>query len=283
MSSVYMAQYASIAKEQLQMKLMQDMQKYMNGLAEDNLQQAIRHYTNAINSAESGEQARWLAQQLEGLLSNFGMGLGDVQGLNMAAANGANAAKGHGGGVRGDARDKAVIKDLSDEFGIDVKKSGTTKDWAELAKKDERVTILDKNGNEVQRDDRVHNGDILVVNSQKYGQVKIQVGGDGEINGGDDKVLSISNQAAAQSIYGGLNQIGNKMHEATGAQNVANGGNAANPLLQALGIKDPNAIDELGLDLQQLYNFSPEEIKHLMAAIYNNIEEKEYKPQIQAA
>lgn len=121
---------------------------------------------------------------------------------------------------------KAVIADISAEFGIDVKKAGTTKDWAAKAATDPRVSVTDANGNPLELKDgqRIPRDAILTVQSEKYGTVKIQVGGDGEINGNDDKVLSVGADVAINGLANGLGAInGGKV----GAANPLTAGNAA--------------------------------------------------------
>jgi hypothetical protein len=283
MTSIYGAQNAYLYQQQMQMKLQQQMEKYNNSIADYNLQKVIKYYAQAINSAESSQEAKYLAEALNGFLSKFGMSADDVKDianplLNNPAAEGGKA--GHAK-QRGNAQDKAVIKDLSDEFGIDVKKSGTTKDWLELAKKDDRVTILDSNGKDItaEREGRIKKGDILQVESKKHGQVKIAVGGDGEINGGDDRVIAMGDKAAANGIFHGMNEINNV--PAAGGNQQAGG---ANPILGGLlGAIDPAA--EANNNTMAL--FTPEEINHILAAILQNAlmnaEQKENEKKYQAA
>lgn len=89
---------------------------------------------------------------------------------------------------------KQIIKEVSDEFGIDSTARGTKAIWKERAKTDPNITV---------------EGDVLTINSKQHGVVKIQMGGDGEINGGDDKLLSVGGQAAGNAVNNGLNQINN--------------------------------------------------------------------------
>ncbi|MEW5822544.1 MAG: hypothetical protein AB1782_20290 [Cyanobacteriota bacterium] len=269
----------SFSLHQHQLNLIQQMGKYQNSIAEYNLNKVIKYYKDAINSAQTSQEAKGLSESLATILSAHGKALSDVDGLNTNLVNATAGAAGKAGGQKGSAYDKQVIADLSSEFGIDVKKSGTTKDWLEKAKQDQNVRILDKNGKDItnERTGRIKQGDILEVNSKKYGLVKISVGGDGEINGRDDKVISVGGQAAANSMANGLNQINNKPQ-----QNYA--ANKINPIMNpfSLGITDPT---QTGLEnantLQTESMFSDDQIKNLIAAILQqslfSIQQKEYE------
>jgi hypothetical protein len=255
------------AIHQHKMNLMAQMDPHKS-LAQENLQKVIRQYSSWINGAENSQDAQAFAQGLEQILAAFGKNLADVDGLNTDLLNGNIAADKAGkAGQKGSEFDKKIIADLSNEFGIDVKKAGTTKDWLELAKKDQNVRVLDKSGNEVtnEREGRIKSGDILEVNSKQHGLVRISVGGDGEINGGDDKVISIGGKAAAGNMVDGLNQINNVPQQAPQGQAVAgagvlNGLFGTNPLQQ-----DPT---QAALNPDQAQNlFSEKQIKSLVAAI----------------
>lgn len=274
------------------------MGKYQNSIAEYNLNKVIKYYKDAINSAQTSQEARGLSQSLEGVLSTYGKSLADVDGLNTnllnaTANNAAAAGKAGGGGQKGSAYDKQIISDLSEEFGIDVKKSGTTKDWLEKAKTDQNVRVLDKSGKDVtnEREGRIKSGDILEVNSKKHGLVKISVGGDGEINGGDDKVLSVGGKAAADGMQTGLNQINNmpQQNQAQAGATAAAAGQT-NPIFNPfqMGITDPQQATQVNdnqLALNSMFNES--QIKNLIAAILQqslyNIEQKEYQRYIGTA
>lgn len=282
---------------QHQLNLIRQTEKYNQGIAEYNLNKVIRSYKDAINSAETSQEARNFAQALESILSNNGKSLSDVKGLNTDLLNAttanANMAKANAAGntakadtkQKGSTYDKEIIKDLSEEFGIDVKKSGTTKDWLEKAKQDQNVRILDESGKDItaEREGRIKKGDILEVNSKKHGLVKISVGGDGEINGNDDKVLSVGGKAAANSMVNGLNQINNVPNQA-GQEIAANQTNpltTANPFAQAM--IDPEKAAQMnaynGNAMQSLFN--EDQIKNLIAAILQqslySIDNKEYE------
>jgi hypothetical protein len=258
---------------QHQLNLIQQGSKYQSSIADYNMQKVIRYYKDAINSAQTSQEAKGLAQSLEGVLSSYGKGLSDVKGLNtnlLNAADGNAAGKAGHAKQKGSAYDKKVIADLSDEFGIDVKKSGTTKDWLAKAKQDENVRVLDKSGKDVtnEREGRIKNGDILEVNSKKQGLVRIAVGGDGEINGGDDKVLSVGGKAAAGNMLEGLNQVNNNVPQAQPqTQATANTGNIFDLGLNALNPTDPLQQAQNPQTQQSL--FSENQIKSLIAAILN--------------
>jgi hypothetical protein len=284
---------------QHQLNLIQQMGKYQNSVADYNFQKLIRYYKDAINSAQTSQEARGLAESLQGVLAQKGQGLADVQGLNTNLLNGnqnqanpnqANpiAGKADAGKQKGSEEDKKIIADLSQEYGIDVKKAGTTKDWLEKAKTDQNVRVLDNTGKDVtaEREGRIKKGDILEVNSKQHGLVRISVGGDGEINGGDDKVIMKGGQAAAGNMMDGLNQINNVpgQQQANPAQP-----NAVNNLAQALGITPDQAVqNQLAMNpdaTNQQALFTEAQIKSLIAAILNQslsaIEQRQYMQQMQ--
>lgn len=272
-----------IYQQQQQQKLAQQMEKYNNSIADYNLQKVIKYYTAAINSADNANDAKYLAEALTGLLSQYGQSIDDVKGINNPLLNDPTTAVAGKKKQRGNSQDKAVIKDLSEEFGIDVKKRGTTKDWLQKAKTDENVKILDKDGKDItaEREGRIKRGDILEVNSKKHGKVQISVGGDGEINGGDDKVIMMGGKSAANGIFHGLNEINNvpKNNNEVKGNNVT-----ANPLFNTGNATiNPFNTEE---QTQTQNMFTENEIKNLLAAILNNslssIEEKEYKKNLAA-
>lgn len=278
--SLVSMQNATLYRMQKQQELSEQSKKYNNSIAEYNMNKVIKYYTQAINSAESAGEAKYLAESLNSFLSTYGKSIDDVDGIsneNLTDPAAAKAKKAHG--KRGNAQDKEVIKDLSDEFGIDVKKRGTTKDWLALAKKDENVRILDKNGKDItaEREGRIKKGDILEVKSKKHGKVQIAVGGDGEINGGDDRVISMGGKTAANGIFHGLNEV-NKVPQKE--YTVAGGNGVTNLAL------NPFETQETELAKEDTF-FTNEEIKHLMAAIMDTAieeaEKKELKKQQQAA
>jgi hypothetical protein len=276
--SIYALQNSYIFQQQKQQQIAKQQEKYQNSIADYNLQKVVKYYTQAINSAENANDAKYLAEALNGFLSQYGKSVQDVDGINNPHLTDPTAAGKAGGKVRGNAQDKEVIKDLSSEFGIDVKKSGTTKDWLEKAKNDERVRILDKNGQDItaEREGRIKKGDILEVKSEKHGLVKIAVGGDGEINGGDDKVISMGGKEAAQGIFHGLNEINNLPPQANQAA-------AGNPVFAGM-INPLDSTNESETKTQNL--FTEQEIKHMLAAILQNAlmsaEQKEYDKKLQA-
>ncbi|OGI00801.1 MAG: hypothetical protein A2104_06500 [Candidatus Melainabacteria bacterium GWF2_32_7] len=120
-----------------------------------------------------------------------------------------------------------VVDDLNTEMGIE-NKGGNLKEWAKAAKEKDEITVKDKNGKE-KDGEKIEKGDILEVKSAKHGLVKIEAGGDGEMNGKDDKVLSVGGQAAANGAQNGLNNI-----------NQAAGANAQDPTAQKTAAT-PNA------------------------------------------
>lgn len=280
--SLVSMQNATLYQMQKQQELSQQFQKYNNSIAEYNLDKVIKYYTQAINSAETSGEAKYLAESLNGFLSSYGKSMSDVDGITNPLLNDASATAGKAGHAkkRGNDQDKAVIRDLSDEFGIDVKKRGTTKDWLELAKKSDDVRILDKDGKDItaEREGRIKQGDILEVNSKKHGKVQIAVGGDGEINGGDDRVISMGGKTAANGIFHGLNEI-NTVPANTNA--VPTGGNATG----GLALNPFEATEETNLKTENI--FTQEEIRHLMAAIMNTAlaeaEQRELQKQQKAA
>lgn len=267
---------------QHQMNLIKQGQKYNNSIAEYNMNKVIRYYKSAINSAETSTEAQGLAQALQSLLQGQGKSLADVDGLNTNLLNAAPNAGAGKAGQKGSAYDKQIIADLSDEFGIDVKKSGTTKDWLQKAKTDKNVRILDKNGKDItaEREGRIKKGDILEVNSKKHGLVKISVGGDGEINGKDDKVISVGGKAAANSMQQGFNQI----NQQTPQQNQPNNPYQTaqtNPITALNPFNMAQATDPT-MNTDNMFNvnyFNDEQINNMIAAILNqsmfNINQKE--------
>ena len=268
--------------QQHQLNLIKQADKYNNSIAEYNMTKLISYYKSAINSAETSNEARGLAESLQSLLEGQGKSLSDVDGLNTNLLNGTQKAGKGGHGQKGSAYDKQMIADLSDEFGINVKKSGTTKDWLEKAKTDKDVRILDKNGKDIteERTGRIKQGDILEINSKKHGLVKISVGGDGEINGKDDKVLSVGGKAAANSMEQGLNQINNGPQKKNTQANTQTH-NQTNPITNINPFGNTQAIDPTlnANNLLDTGTFSDQQIKNLIAAILNqsmfNINQKE--------
>lgn len=67
-----------------------------------------------------------------------------------------------------------------------------------------KITVTGKDG---QTKTKAEQGDIITFNSAKYGQVRIEVGGDGTLDGGDDKILSVGQAVAGNAVTNGLNQI----------------------------------------------------------------------------
>lgn len=223
-------------------------------LSEDNMRQMIEFYVSCINTSKTPEESKKYSDLLKNFLATYGKDLGVVDGLNNPMANAKAAKK----GPKGDPRDKAIIKDLNEELGIELK-GGNKKIWAERSKTDDRIKIFDKDGN--QKVGEIKNGDILEVKSAKYGTVRIQAGGDGEINGGDDKVLSVGIQSAADSITAGLNQINKYDNPEKAEYGKNNYGAVAN------GVKNPIPLGQAAKPLTPGLLFNDDEIRNLLAAL----------------
>ncbi|EKE02126.1 MAG: hypothetical protein ACD_20C00422G0001 [uncultured bacterium] len=154
-------------------------------------------------------------------------------------------------------RDKAVIGDLNTQFGIS--KSGDQKsEWEKLSLTDSRIKIYDGKTGELKKGS-IKKGDIVQVESTKHGLVKFQAGGDGAINGRDDRVLAVGTQTAAQGVNAGLNNINEglataQVPQVQEAQQLAKLQVAANPQLNNLANQNP-------------YQLSDADIKNLLAAI----------------
>ena len=164
-------------------------------------------------------------------------------------------------------RDWSVISDLRKELGIGS--HSYDGEWIEKAKLGDRVTVYDKDGNlktdfgtaidERSGLARFRSGDIIEVKSEKYGIVRIQSGGDGNLNGRDDRIISIGNEVAANGITNGLNNINQGLAtpavaQVTQAQELAKLQVAGNPQLNSLASQNP-------------YQLSDADIKNLLAAI----------------
>ena len=284
--TIYAMQNASLFQMQKQQQLAQQQEKYNNSIADYNLQKVVKYYTQAINSADNSGDAQKLAADLNSILQTYGQSIDDYSSeISNNALNGETTAatKKSGSHYHGNAEDKAIIKDISDEFGIDVKKAGTTKDWLALAKKSDDVKVLDKDGKDVtaEREGRIKKGDILEVNSKKLGKVKVAVGGDGEINGGDDKVLSVGGQAVHDSVTQGVNEINKTPTQQNNAVQHANNGGGI------FGDAINNDLDLFGLNENPQEMFSQVEINNLVAAILNDVigdvQDKEDKKKLQKA
>lgn len=145
------------------------------------------------------EQARAQGMSLLELMQLFGMGLNGERG------------EFHDPWNRSDAKrqaDMALIGDVIKELGL----SSHKEDIEKLANNgDKRVDYEDKNGNH-----KLDFGEILTLHSQTKGDVKIQVGGDGEINGGDDQVLAQSTVAATNSASTGLSSVNQNVSATNG-------------------------------------------------------------------
>ncbi len=158
------------------------------------------------------EQARAQGMSLLELMQLFGMGL-NGEGREF-----------HDPWNRSDEKrraDMALIGDVIKELGL----SSHKEDIEKLANNgDSRVDYEDKNGNH-----KLDFGEILTLHSQTKGDVKIQVGGDGEINGGDDQVLAQSTVAATNSASTGLDTV-NRNVAATSGDNSSLSGDELNSL-----------------------------------------------------
>lgn len=205
-------------------------------VAQDSLRRLILYYLAEIGSARTPDEAKAISQKLQDLIGKAGGGVA-TQGVSTPAfalkpaAGGTTAAKPAAaaaaggtavdtGGTEPDGKyatkdskgsneaGKHIIYELHMELDVS-RKGGNKEEWAERAKTDDRIKIFTADGKDKSATGQLDQGDILVVTSAKHGVVRIMVGGDGEINGSDDKVLSVGGQAAAQSVQTGLNKINN--------------------------------------------------------------------------
>lgn len=255
-----------------QSNLIKQMNAY-GSLTDYNLTKIIRQCRDAINSAQTQQEATAIASFLESALAEKGKGLGDVNGLDMNKLNGTIP---NLEGLQGDAKKaakqqrkemyKPLFKDLKAEFGVADDKD---KSWIEAAKKSDQIKILDKNGQDVTQtfDKDKLSGYTLEINSKQHGQIKIQAGGDGVLNGGDDKITMSGGPAAAGSMLNGFNQI-NNLPNTVGNQTFANG------LLQSAGV-NPFGInaDQAAMDPNMAMTngyLSSVQINNMIAAIMNN-------------
>lgn len=101
----------------------------------------------------------------------------------------------------------AIMDDLNKEF---TGGKHHNKFWIDLAKKgDGKVKIYDASGNDKSQAGKIDDGDIMVIQSAKHGEVKVQVDGDGALGSGQDFVLSVGNKAATASAGTGLTAVNN--------------------------------------------------------------------------
>ena len=113
-----------------------------------------------------------------------------------------------------------ILYDLAEDLGV---ANCAEKDWFEAASsgenKDKITMYRDTNQNgQIDDSDKLIDGDnselrdgkyldkdlLMQVDSERYGQVVISSGGDGNMNGADDRIISMGGQAASKSIEGGL-------------------------------------------------------------------------------
>lgn len=263
-----------------QSNLIKQMNAY-GSLSDYNLNKIIRQCRDAINSAQTQQEATAIAAFLESALAEKGKGLSDVNGLDFNKLNGNMAGIPGLDGLQGDAKKaakkqraemyKPLFNDLKAEFGLE-KNQNKDKDWIEAAKKNDNIKIIDKNGQDVSKTftgDKLK-GYTLEINSQKHGMIKIQAGGDGVMNGGDDKIMMVGGLAATNSLQTGFNQINNL----PGNQPNGTNNTFANGLLQAAGINpfdtnNPNAMLDTNAAMAQGF-LTTDQIKSLIAAIMNN-------------
>ena len=170
---------------------------------------------------------------------------------------------------------KKIIGEVSKEFGVEAGALGTKKVWKEMAGTNENITF---------------EGDTLTINSKSLGQVKIAVGGDGEINGNDDRVLSVGGTAAGDNMTNGLNEINGKdaPKDAADAEPVeetaeakktdkadakkeakADKAQAKTPTAKA---EKPQAAKTAPVEKaeQPQLNFSAEDLQNILAALFSN-------------
>ncbi len=228
----------------------------------------IQYYLQQASNAQTATDAQYFQSKAAAIIQSNGIpqnALGNtpaalLNGIQGATAQGGGAKPGMApiqGGKQGDTgNSQAIVKDLRTEFNLREQKA----DWAERAKTDDNITIFDKDGNNKDAAGKIDKGDIIEVKSQKHGVVRIQVGGDGVINGGDDKIISIGGQAATGSIGAGLNQL--------------NAGGTGTPAANNTTVGYPNAAKAIGNpaapQVAQSLNpmFSSDELRNLLAAIF---------------
>lgn len=185
-------------------------------------------------------------------------------------------------------RDVRIIDELSDELGIG-NGEGSREIWEKMSINDDRITLINKKtGQKIDAAtaekidaeytrkrglDLLKGGYIMEVQSQKYGLVKIQVGGDGEINGRDDKIISMGGEITANNMEAGLTKISNDIQsKRANSLNDFNDVKATAQSVTALPqVAQMTALNpELGQMVDQVqdpYNLNASEIKNLIAAI----------------
>jgi hypothetical protein len=250
-----------------QSNLIKQMNPY-GSLADYNLTQLIRQCRDAINSSQTPQEAQAIAAHLESALAQKGQTLNDVNGLNFDKLNG-NLAGLQGIDAKKMAKQqrkemyKPMFEDMKKEFGVAGNKD---RDWADAAKNNDNIKILDKNGQDVSKTftgDKLK-GYTLEINSQKYGKVSIQAGGDGVMNGGDDKITMAGGPAAAGNMTNGLNQIN--------GMPLPNQAGQLNPLAGLFGNNGLDPLNQNALDPNMAYAngfLNEDQIKSLVAALLN--------------
>jgi hypothetical protein len=251
-----------------------------------NIQKSISDSVAAVNAAKTSQEADSLSQALMALIAMLGGDKSLAKGLQNPLLNNTAAkqqAAGNGnkevGGVVTDSKErKAIFKDINAELGVGDERS----DWGKASKTDSRIKVFDEKGNP-RTDGKIEKGDIVEVTTKKYGTVRIQAGGDGQLNGNDDAILSIGTKTAANNVGVGLNRI-----------NTTNGVNAPqvvakNNAFQLPGNSPLTAIN--GVNQQQGVNqelFNQNEMNNLLAAIMNmimtsmdNNKQRQYNPNIE--
>jgi hypothetical protein len=168
---------------------------------------------NGTSNPNSGQESLSLGATLLKSLSSMGVGMPVGTGIagtptlpakNYKTGKG-KAAKAEGGVVQDVKARRAIFDDLNKELNMSSNKKTH---WAERAKSDSRIKVFDKKtGDDKSKSGKISGGDIIEVQSQKYGAVKIQAGGDGEINGKDDLILAMGTKTAVNSMARGLKQM----------------------------------------------------------------------------
>jgi len=247
-------------------------------------------------SAGTKPQQESIKSQIDNLISSMGEGksFSDVTGQDSSIfgknngmtaqqiAGQALGGKAAGGAAaqsqKGSEEDKAIISDLEKEFadqlGVKNTEAGDTKDWAEAAAKSDKVNFYDpKTGEALDgKKDTVQNS-ILEFESEKYGKVKIQVGGDGELNGKDDKVIEMGGKAAAQSMEGGLKDTAGLKKEVETPKTAEAKAVTKAPEVAQLAETNP-VLGKMVDQVEDPANLSESNIKDLIAAIMLLINQK---------
>lgn len=171
------------------------------------------------------------------------------------------------------AKGRQIMDDLNKEFIVGGKKHNRF--WIELAKKgDGKVKVFDSNGslrsfgaNVANKD--IKDGDIMEIQSAKYGTVRIQVDGDGALGSGQDFVLSVGNKSAASSIGTGVSAINNLSKATTASAKTAAHNHTDTAALAKAVTAAPVAASQKSTYSNGL--FSENELRNLIAAILHRM------------